>query len=79
MIPKGGLTDRIQHRRMAKLANSNTVECGLRLARGSMEGLSSRWRHGPARLTSGLIEFKGHSHGDADPPVLACVRGSRRC
>jgi hypothetical protein len=45
-------------RRLRRLAGSDETECGFRVVHGVQTGLTSRWRHGRARVLSGVVEFR---------------------
>ena len=45
-------------RRLRRLAGSGETECGFRVVHGAETGLTLRWRHGRARVLSGVVEFR---------------------
>lgn len=47
----------IDHR-LRRHEGSEETECGFRVAHGAQAGLTSGWRHGRARVLSGVVEFR---------------------
>jgi hypothetical protein len=45
-------------RRLRRLAETSETECGFRVISGDQPGLTRRWRHGRARVTHGVIDFR---------------------
>ena len=44
--------------RLRRLALNGETECGLRVAQGTEPGLGPRWKHGKARVSEGVVEFR---------------------
>ncbi len=45
-------------RRAARQLARGETECGLRVIDGGEPGLSGRWKHGLARVSAGIVEFR---------------------
>ena len=48
----------LNRRRIERHRARGELECALRVLEGAERGLSTRWRHGRARLTPGRISFR---------------------
>lgn len=45
-------------KRLWRLAREGETECGLRVVEGAAAGLGSRWKHGKARVSEGVVDFR---------------------
>lgn len=53
----GSLTDKLADRKTRRLRRDAQLECALRVVEGQQAGIPSRWAHGTAALSEGMIDM----------------------